>query len=122
MVERPLQIVRAPPCTDAGCRAHETLCAVYCAALCVCGGACFAQGVADYDHRTALHLAASNGHAHVIAYLLAHPTTATPGKAAKADGARAMLAATDRWGNTALDDARREGHTGCESALRAHAQ
>ena len=58
------------------------------------------QGVdlddADYDGRTALHLAASEGQADVVEYFIAQG---------------AQLAPIDRWGNTPLDDARRGGHT-----------
>jgi len=50
----------------------------------------------DYDGRTALHLAASEGQSHVVAYLLTQGVTATP---------------VDRWGNTPADDARRGTHT-----------
>ncbi|CAD7952889.1 unnamed protein product [Amoebophrya sp. A25] len=48
----------------------------------------------DYDKRTPLHLAASCGHLEVVEWLLenGHP-----------------LCVRDRWGNTPLDDARREG-------------
>jgi glutaminase len=57
-----------------------------------------AQGVpldcADYDHRTAMHLAAAEGHREVILYFLAHGANANP---------------TDRWGATPLDEARRHG-------------
>lgn len=57
------------------------------------------QGVdldaADYDGRTALHLAASEGRAHVVAYLLEVGVSPAP---------------RDRWGNSPLDDARRAGH------------
>ncbi len=58
-----------------------------------------AQGVdlsmADYDGRTALHLAASECQVQAAAYLLS--------RGAPAD-------VKDRWGNTPLDDARRAGH------------
>jgi glutaminase len=50
---------------------------------------------ADYDGRSPLHLAASEGHAHVVKWLLRH-------------GADALV--TDRWGGTPLDDARRGNH------------
>jgi glutaminase len=52
----------------------------------------------DYDRRTALHLAASNGHPDIVRYLLAQA----------GDGRDELIAAKDRWGNTALDDATRE--------------
>ena len=50
---------------------------------------------ADYDGRTALHLAASEGREEVVDYLLRHGVDPAP---------------VDRWGNTPLDDARRTGH------------
>ena len=57
------------------------------------------QGVdleeADYDGRTALHLAASEGRAEVVAFFVRRGIE---------------LAPFDRWGNTPLDDARRGGH------------
>ena len=50
---------------------------------------------ADYDGRTALHLAASEGHSNVVEYLINH---------------NAQINAKDRWGNTSLDDAKRAGN------------
>eukprot|EP00128_Syssomonas_multiformis_P007905 Colp12_sorted_trinity150504_noHs@18014 len=50
---------------------------------------------ADYDFRTALHLAAATGQEEVVQLLLARG---------------ADVHAQDRFGNTALDDARRGGH------------
>ena len=50
---------------------------------------------ADYDGRTALHLAAAEGRDEVVAYLL--DIGVAPN-------------ATDRWGGTPLDDALRGGH------------
>jgi glutaminase len=61
--------------------------------------------LADYDGRTALHLAASEGHVHVIEVLLAM---------------RAEFNPIDRWGNSPLDDAKRGGHTAVITALEAH--
>lgn len=55
--------------------------------------------VGDYDHRTALHLAVSNGHMNVVKYLLI-----------SAKGDSAIINALDRFGNTPKDDALREGH------------
>ena len=64
---------------------------------------------ADYDGRTALHLAASEGHAHVVEYLIA-------------EGVK--LSAVDRWGGTPLSDARRNDQelviTLLEAALAEH--
>ncbi len=52
---------------------------------------------ADYDGRTALHIAASEGQAVSVQYILQN-------------GGRRDV--KDRWGNTPLDDARRSGHLG----------
>jgi len=51
--------------------------------------------VEDYDKRTALHLAASEGHLDLVQYLVKK----------KCD-----LKSIDRWGNTPEQDAEREGH------------
>jgi glutaminase len=50
---------------------------------------------ADYDGRTALHLAASEGHARIVDFLLLKG---------------AALHSTDRWGNTPYDDALKNKH------------
>jgi len=50
---------------------------------------------ADYDGRTALHLAASEGHPKIVSYLLSK---------------NANPLAKDRWGNTPIDDAQRNKH------------
>ena len=50
---------------------------------------------ADYDGRTAIHLAASEGRVEVVAYFIRQGVNLNP---------------LDRWGNTPLDDARRSGH------------
>jgi glutaminase len=57
---------------------------------------------ADYDGRTALHLAASEGQAHVVEYFIARGASLRP---------------VDRWGHTPVDDARRAGHTGIVGLL-----
>jgi glutaminase len=62
---------------------------------------------ADYDGRTALHLAASNGHDAAVGYLLAQSGVQKA----------AILGAKDRWGGTALDDAARGNHAGCSAQL-----
>jgi hypothetical protein len=58
----------------------------------------------DYDHRTALHLAASEGRSEVTRFLIA---------------AGADVQAKDRLGNSPLDDAIRHGHHQVQLALRA---
>lgn len=61
--------------------------------------------VPDYDGRTAAHLAASNGHLEVLEYVL--------------DGTvGGRLEAEDRFGNTPLNDAEREGHGSCAALIR----
>jgi glutaminase len=61
---------------------------------------------ADYDQRTALHIAASEGLLHVCKFLLA---------------SGADLDAVDSWGNRPVDDAVREGHHALADHLRAQA-
>jgi glutaminase len=67
-----------------------------------------AQGVdldgADYDGRTALHLAASEGHAHVVEYLIAQGVNLSP---------------VDRWGGAPLSDARRNNQEAVLTLLEA---
>ncbi|HCH61950.1 MAG TPA: glutaminase A, partial [Deltaproteobacteria bacterium] len=58
--------------------------------------------VADYDGRTALHLAAAEGHTDVAEYLVAHG---------------AVLSTQDRWGSTASEEARRNGHNALAKKL-----
>lgn len=53
--------------------------------------------VADYDRRTPLHLAASNGHFNVVKYLFEN-------------GGVRDINPVDRWHGTPYDDAVREGH------------
>jgi hypothetical protein len=60
---------------------------------------------ADYDNRSALHLAASNGHFSTTLYLLA---------------LGADIHFKDRHGSTAVDDARREGHDGVLELLLSY--
>ena len=59
-------------------------------------------GATDYDGRTALHLAAAEGHDQVVDYLIAHG---------------AHPSTRDRWGSTASEDARRGGHDGIAEKL-----
>ncbi len=56
---------------------------------------CVSVNAVDYGNRSALHLAATNGHYEVIKILLMN---------------EADLNLKDRLGRTALDDARHEGH------------
>lgn len=60
---------------------------------------------ADYDKRSALHLASSEGHVQVVSTLLL----------AKAD-----VNCADRWGGRPLDDAKRKGHSQCVDLLKEH--
>ena len=64
--------------------------------------------VADYDQRTALHLAASNGHLEVCKYVMTN-----------AKGDKSILGAKDRFGNTPLDDAKRGGFDKCADVIAA---
>ncbi len=57
----------------------------------------------DYDRRTALHLAAGNGHYHVIDFLCK---------------SGADVNVVDRWGGKPLDDAQLCGHTDCLELLQ----
>lgn len=59
----------------------------------------------DYDHRTALHVAAAEGHIDLVKSLLKQG---------------ASVNAKDRWGGTALDDATRHGHDQVAAYLRAN--
>lgn len=60
---------------------------------------------ADYDGRTALHLAASEGHLEVVKFLLNHGVQPSP---------------IDRWGGAPLDDAKRGQHTNVAALLARH--
>ena len=60
----------------------------------------------DYDQRTALHLAASNGHAEMVRVLVRE--------------AKANVSPIDRWGGTPLDDAIRSKHQDVADFLLRH--
>ncbi|KAL7549255.1 hypothetical protein ACHAWF_012519 [Thalassiosira exigua] len=64
-------------------------------------------GVGDYDTRTALHLAACEGHLHILKYIIIN---------FKGDAAL-FVKARDRFGNTALCDAKNYQHTECAEYL-----
>lgn len=61
--------------------------------------------LADYDGRTALHLAASEGRSEAVRFLIQ---------------LGASQAVTDRWGNTPLEDARLAGDCGSIELLSSH--
>ena len=65
---------------------------------------------ADYDMRTPLHVAVSEGHVKMVHVLL---------KEFSSLGADPVNA-VDRWGGTPLQDAIRHGHEGCAVELRKH--
>ncbi|KAA8886252.1 glutaminase A [Nocardia colli] len=60
-------------------------------------------GAADYDGRTALHLAAAEGHTAIVRFLLDRG---------------AQVSALDRWGGTPLSDAERGGYATIVDLLR----
>lgn len=60
---------------------------------------------ADYDGRTALHLAACEGHVEAVKLLLKH---------------KASVASVDRFGGTAMEDAVRHGRVDVQDLLREH--
>jgi len=59
----------------------------------------------DYDGRTAIHLASSEGHVNVIEYLIQRKVNVNP---------------VDRWGNTPLDDTVRHKHKAAVDILKKH--
>uniref|UniRef100_A0AC35U7C6 Glutaminase n=1 Tax=Rhabditophanes sp. KR3021 TaxID=114890 RepID=A0AC35U7C6_9BILA len=59
--------------------------------------------MADYDGRTAIHLAASEGHAHLVKFLL--------------NIGKVNYSLTDRWGRTAIEDAKTFGNEICIKLL-----
>ena len=60
---------------------------------------------ADYDGRTALHLAASEGQSHIVKYLIGKKVKQNP---------------VDRWGGTPLDDAKKHKHKQIIELLEKH--
>lgn len=68
-----------------------------------------AQGVnfndSDYDLRTPIHLAASEGQGDVVKYFIAKKINGSP---------------KDRWGGTPLSDAKREGHQAITALLKKY--
>ena len=64
---------------------------------------------ADYDLRTPLHLAAAEGQAEVVRFLIE--------RSWQPDGP--SLSPRDRWGGTPLDDARQHGHRAIASMLKS---
>lgn len=59
----------------------------------------------DYDRRTALHLAATEGHSHVVELMLKRGANINP---------------VDRWGDTPLSDARKYAKGAVSKILEQH--
>ncbi|XP_064652355.1 glutaminase liver isoform, mitochondrial-like isoform X2 [Lineus longissimus] len=64
------------------------------------------MGMSDYDGRTALHLAAAEGHLETVAFLV--------------EKCGVSVTPKDRWGFVPLDDAKRFEHTRVEAYLQEH--
>uniref|UniRef100_A0A8C4NCX5 glutaminase n=1 Tax=Eptatretus burgeri TaxID=7764 RepID=A0A8C4NCX5_EPTBU len=60
----------------------------------------------DYDYRTALHVAAAEGHAEVVRFLL--------------ESCKVNISPKDRWGNTPMDEAVRFGQQEVVQLLQEH--
>lgn len=63
----------------------------------------------DFDHRTALHLAAAEGQKEVVNFLIEN---------APVELRESIVKSQDRWGGTPLDDALAGGHEECAELLR----
>ncbi len=59
----------------------------------------------EYDKRTGIHLAASEGHLEAVKFFIEKNVDINP---------------KDRWGGTPLADAKREGHTAVFELLKKH--
>ena len=66
-------------------------------------GAKYSLDVGDYDKRTALHLAAAEGHTVIVTYLISR---------------KVNVNCEDRWGNTPLREALRSNHSECVRVLK----
>ena len=66
--------------------------------------------MSDYDNRSALHLAASNGHVHVVKYIVSY---------CKKYSCIEKINSLDRWKRTPLDDAKTENHIECTKILES---
>ena len=74
---------------------------------------------ADYDKRTALHLAAAEGHAEVVRFLLHTAKVRADPKDRFVDTPRKEMnnRVKFRWNRTPLQDAKAESHTACINLL-----
>lgn len=70
----------------------------------------------DYDRRTALHVAASEGHLTIVQFLVESVFNNKRSVRTK----KRLLNRSDRWGGSPLDDAHRHRHTIIAQFLRGH--
>jgi len=70
----------------------------------------------DYDRRTALHVAASEGHLTIVQFLVESVLNSKRSVRMK----KRLLNRSDRWGGSPLDDAHRHRHTISAQFLRGH--
>jgi ankyrin repeat protein len=68
----------------------------------------------DYDKRTALHLAACEGDVMMTRLVMEYAECANPPATLR------LLRATDRWGNTPIDEARNAGHAAITRLFAEH--